>query len=78
MIGQECTGRFIDEMFTAEEVPQIHEAYRTVVAERKPHFWRTTLMMHGREHLNYARLLLPLASDGETVDMLIAALVHVE
>jgi len=47
----------------------VHEHYSQCVAERRPLLHRVEIDSVRRIH-NYARLLLPLSSDGETVDML--------
>ena len=39
-------------------------------------FWQVPVPYNNRDFLSYRRLLLPLASDGETVDMLLALLIE--
>ncbi|MDH3236749.1 MAG: PAS domain-containing protein, partial [Alphaproteobacteria bacterium] len=68
---RDLTGMFIDEVFGAEDADKTADAYARVIDDREPHYWRTNVMLPGREFVHYERLMLPLASDRETVDMLI-------
>ncbi len=69
--GKDFTGSFMDEIFEPEDAEAIAETYRHIVATGKPHFWRSHVRLPGREFLRYRRLMLPLAADGKSVDMLI-------
>ena len=44
--------------------------YREIVETRQPHYWLTNLAVRGNPPVRYARLMVPLSSDGVTVDML--------
>jgi len=68
---RDLTGKFIDEVFRPDDAARVAEAYARVIEDRAPHYWRTNVMLPGREFVHYERLILPLASDGESVDMLI-------
>jgi hypothetical protein len=78
LLGSDCTGHYLDEQMLPEDAARIIASYRLVVEERRPHFWRSYLLTPGREHIHYERLLLPLARDGRTVDMLLALFVPVD
>jgi hypothetical protein len=78
MMGGDCTGQFLDEQMRPEDAARITATYRLAVDERRPHSWRSFLSTPGREHIHYERLLLPLAGDGHTVDMLFALFVAIE
>lgn len=69
------TGKTVDEVFPPEAAARINATYITVIETREPHYWRTNIALPGREHIEYERLICPLAADGETVDMLIGAFV---
>jgi hypothetical protein len=71
--GQEVTGKFVDEIDQGAVGPAIIARARAIVAERRPdlHVWEYT-KGDGR-HIKYERLILPLSSDGETVDQLLCA-----
>ena len=68
---RDLTGRFIDEVYAPQDAHKIAGSYDWIVDTRSPHHWHSELMSEGRELIHYERLMLPLASDGETVDMLI-------
>ena len=78
LMGSDCTGEFLDERMRPEDAARIVATYRLVVDERRPHFLRGSLVAPGREHVHYERLLLPLAADGRTVDMLLALFLPAE
>lgn len=72
--GCEITGRTIDETFDPGVVPAVRAAYSQVVETRSPQVARSHAGIKGREHVRIDRILLPLASDGQTVDMLLGYL----
>jgi hypothetical protein len=71
----ELTGLMIEEAFAPDRIEAMRSAYTNVVLTRRP---AQTLgarpAVIGRSHVVYDRLLLPLASDGLTVDMLLGYL----
>jgi hypothetical protein len=69
--GPHLTGRWVDEIGPPGRTGPLIAAYETVVATRRPHFWRSVIKPPDRNPLRYRRLICPLAADGETVDMLI-------
>jgi hypothetical protein len=68
---RDFTGLFVDEVFDGPEMEKLLPAYMSVAETGEPHFWKSRIPLAGREHYSYHRLLLPLADDGRTVDMLI-------
>jgi hypothetical protein len=74
-LGRDCTGKFIDEVFPPKSVEPIQQVMREVVDSRLPHFDEYAAPFPERQHVRFQRALFPLASDGRTVDMLIAAYV---
>jgi hypothetical protein len=78
LMGSDCTGQFLDEQMGAQDSARILAFYRQVADGGRPHLWRSFLVTPGREHVRYERLLLPLASDGRTVDILMALFVPLE
>jgi len=68
---RDLTGRFIDEVYTPRDAHKIAEAYDWIVDNKSPHHWHSNIGLEGGGVMHYERLMLPLASDGETVDMLI-------
>ena len=75
LMGSDCTGQFLDQQLKAQDSARVLASYRQVADKGRPHLWRSFLVTPGREHVRYERLLLPLAGDGRTVDILMA-LVH--
>jgi hypothetical protein len=78
LMGADCTGQFFDARMRPEDAARIMVSYRQVIAERRPHFLHGSVAIPGREHVHYERLLLPLAADGRTVDMLLALFLPAE
>lgn len=78
LMGGDCTGEYIDARMRPEDAARVLASYRAVVEERRPDYLRGSLVTPGREHVHYERLLLPLASDGRTVDMLLALFLPAE
>ena len=70
--GRDPTGKRFDALYSGDYLAQALETYRTIVDSRAPHYSRRAFpMVDGREHLEYARLILPLAADGRRGDMLL-------
>jgi hypothetical protein len=71
--GQEVTGKFVDEIDQGAVGPAILARARALVAERRAdlHVWEYT--KNDGRHIKYERLILPLSSDGESVDQLLCA-----
>jgi len=67
----DMTGKWVEDAFPAEAATAIVRAYDGVVATLTPHHWATVMSVPGREHIRFERIVFPLASDGETIDMLI-------
>jgi hypothetical protein len=69
--GSDGTGKFADELLTAEEGPQVIAGYGEILRTQQPQYRRGVVASPGREHVPYQRVAFPLASDGEHVDRLI-------
>jgi hypothetical protein len=68
----ELTGLTIERAFAPEKLEAMRSVYAEVVTSRKPLLTlRASPGVEDRHHIVYDRLLLPLASDGETVDMIL-------
>jgi hypothetical protein len=71
-IGADHTGRFVDEVVLhIVKYESLHEALVGMIRTRQPHYWETPATMSQRKYMALQRLALPLARDGETVDMII-------
>jgi hypothetical protein len=75
LYGQDLTGKLVDEAVLPTRAEAIRAAFQAVVDTAQPHFWRVAVPIENREFLSNRRLLLPLASDGVTVDQMLALMV---
>jgi hypothetical protein len=69
--GSDGTGKFVDEVLTAEEGPRVIAGYDEILRTRLPQYRSGVVASTGREHVPYERIAFPLAADGEHVDRLI-------
>jgi len=74
LFGTHRSGKWLDEVFPPGDAERICRAYDTVVETREPGTWRTHATLPSGDVVNYTRLLMPLASDGRTVDRLLGVL----
>ena len=66
------TGKRFDELYKGDYLAQALAVYQEIATSGLPHLSdRTFLIQGGTEALDYERLILPLAGDGATVDMLV-------
>ncbi len=70
--GRDATGLPLKAVYADRDWERILEDYRYAIRERRPCLRRNTIARPGGLAQSYQRLLLPLARDGETVDMLMA------
>lgn len=70
-VSQNLTGKWLDEVGPIGSTDAVIATYDEAVATKSPQCWESVIHVEGREHVRYRRLICPLASDGETVDMLI-------
>ena len=72
--GASMTGKRIDELMFGDYLAYMSGLYRRVVETRQPLFSGSRYGgVHGQSPLFTERLMLPLSSDGETVDMVLSA-----
>lgn len=69
--GRDTTGQWFEEIYTGRHLPRQLATYRAVVRAALPHVSRLEVPIKGREFIVYDRLILPLANDGKTPDMLL-------
>lgn len=70
--GQDPTGKRFDEIYRGDYLEQVQAVYREVADTGTPRLiHRVYPLVPEREYLRYDRLLLPLASDGLQVDMVL-------
>ncbi len=68
--GIELTGKFVDEIPLQDYRDVTQNAYTQIVVTRRPHFYLDDEVWDNR-HYQVEGLLLPLATDGEEVNMII-------
>jgi len=71
-LGRDTTGLTVAEGYLGADWEQIHEDYRYVIAKRRPCLRHNQGVDRHRRTFDYQRLLLPLATDGASVDMILA------
>jgi hypothetical protein len=69
--GGEITGRRLGEVYNTAAADYWRDELGRLVKERRPAAGVHNLAWRGASHLSIAWLRLPLASDGETVDMIL-------
>lgn len=76
IIGRQVEGYSIDELVPQQQIDEFVGVYDEVVDNKQPHYWNRMHMLFENELVSYARLLLPVADDGETVAGLIGLLIR--
>jgi hypothetical protein len=79
--GRDATGKWYEELFAPRDVERFTEIYAGIMASGQPHHFRSDYdieRLQGREHIRYERLLCPLATDGQTVDMLAGVVAFID
>jgi hypothetical protein len=76
LMGEDYTGRWVDETMAADVYAKLHAAFSQVCAGQA-HYWERLLPFPNRDFVGHRRLALPLASDGATVDMIIGCYIPV-
>jgi hypothetical protein len=74
-IGFELTGKMLDELPQVEFRKFAQESFTQTVEQRGPRHGRRDRVLDGRV-ARYEAVLLPLSSDGETVDRILVGLIH--
>jgi hypothetical protein len=68
---QDLTGRRADAESLGASAPLFLDAYRRTVAARAPIFFVGRMWWQERDYLSFEQVILPLSSDGATVDKLL-------
>lgn len=75
--GREVTGALYEEAVTSCTTALVRKAIETVVTAKHPVYLETSATTTGCEFMRVKRLGLPLARNGETVDMILGLLLPV-
>ncbi|WP_419901724.1 PAS domain-containing protein [Kiloniella sp.] len=78
IIGQDCTGKSIKDLFPPEKLSFVQNAFENVVETACPHYWEVAWGVEKKDHIGYKRLLLPLAEDGENVNMILGMIIETD
>jgi hypothetical protein len=74
-VGFELTGKMLDELPVAEFRELAQESFTRVVSSAEPRHGRADRLIDGRQ-ARYEVVVMPLSSDGASVDRLIIGLIH--
>ncbi len=79
LLGRDYTGRTVDaQNYGAQHAAELQAIFSIVIESARPVGWKGTMFyIAGREWLPIESILLPLAKDGHTVDIIFAAFVPV-
>lgn len=69
--GRDITGLYAEQAYPEDYLAQALETYGAIIETRRPQLSRHQIPIEGREYAEYDRLILPLAADGDTVDMFV-------
>ncbi|MDE2229971.1 MAG: PAS domain-containing protein [Alphaproteobacteria bacterium] len=75
LAGRDATGRYLDAI---DQDDAIASEFRAVVEAGLPRYQVRRAHWPNTEYTHYGRLLLPLAADGRTVDMIFGAIIAVD
>ncbi len=67
--GRDITGLYAEEAYPEEYLAKALETYGGIIESRRPYLSRHRIPIADRDHAEYDRLIMPLAADGDTVDM---------
>ena len=73
--GQEVTGKRIAEAFPEQFGGEVRSIWSKVVAERRAVLTRGNLWISGREYVKWEGVVLPLAADDHSINMLLGGIV---
>jgi hypothetical protein len=72
VLGRDITGLYLDEHGLEDDGQAALAAYRDVAVTGQPHYRQGVFRRPGQRDVRFSRVLLPLAADGATVDMILA------
>jgi hypothetical protein len=76
-LGHDTTGQYLDDLFEGFEGSRFHRGLLDVIENKRPIWRRGPLQWFCREeYSSVERIHLPLARDGETVDMVLTVSVY--
>lgn len=73
-VGFEFTGQLVSEFMRDREQELRAQDYHRLVESREPQHVIGNMVAFGRDYMRYERVLCPLSSDGEAIDMIFGGL----
>lgn len=73
-LGRDATGLWFEDIYEGKRMLETQADYQDIIELRGPALQRRRVPVTGREFLIFERLALPLAADGENVDMILSLL----
>lgn len=73
--GRDATGLWFEEAYEGDVLKAMLDTYCGVAETGAPSLTHNRMPIKGKEFVEYDRLILPFASDGETADMLLSLMV---
>jgi hypothetical protein len=73
MLGQEITGRYCSTVISGPDAVSCKTAFDLCVDQCRPAIVETSLAFCGKPYMAQTIVVLPLSSDGESVDMIVTA-----
>ncbi len=70
LFGRNITGKRMEELYEGEYLTMVRNVYSEITEAKHPQLWQCTAPVPDAKPLVYDRLILPLATDGKSVDML--------
>jgi len=74
-LGRDLTGRYLDELPLNKTQRAMYAEYRRVIESGEPACSTWEYTRENGRHVRFERLVLPLSSDGATIDMLLGGIV---
>lgn len=71
--NRDATGRVLDESLYGANTERVLRTYRETVADKSPKAVREIVQFVDKDWIKTEVILMPLSSDGETIDMIIGA-----
>lgn len=71
--GRELTGKFFDEVWDERSCEDARRLFAHITETRQPHYWERSVETDGGFSISFIRVLCPLASDRQSVNMFIGA-----
>ena len=71
--NRDATGRILDESLYGANTERVLRTYRETVADKSPKAVREIVQFVDKDWIKTEVILMPLSSDGETIDMIVGA-----